>query len=363
MGATTRRLAVAVAGRAVARWSPRSRLFVVGDGIGWSIDHDVRELTRLARRTGVRVADRRLLSAGRGQAVFFASQFDLLRDRWEPPPHALATAYFHGLPGTPDAPEFDECYRALERHHDEVERLQVTHSQMEQVVKSTGIDPAKVFRIPIGVDTLLFRPTRTDEREAVRAELSLPRSAFVVGSFVKDGVGVSAGDEPKRIKGPDVLLEALQLVRAEVPNLHVLLTGPARGFVRSGLDRLGIPYRHVNPRRYEKLPRYYRAVDVSLVASRQEGGPKAVLESMASGVPLVTTRVGQAMDLVQDGVNGWMAQVEDAEGLAERIVLVARGGADLDTVLSAARATASANAYDAQVDAWAAFFDGFVARG
>ena len=57
-------------------------------------------------------------------------------------------------------------------------------------------------------------------------------------------------------------------------------------------------------------------IDAYVVASRQEGGPKAVLESMACGVPLVTTRVGQAIDLVQHGVNGWMSAPEDANHLA-----------------------------------------------
>ncbi len=58
-----------------------------------------------------------------------------------------------------------------------------------------------------------------------------------------------------------------------------------------------------------------------MIASRQEGGPKAALEAMATGVPLVTTRVGQAADLVEDGANGWMVEVEDVEanGLQVRI--------------------------------------------
>jgi glycosyltransferase involved in cell wall biosynthesis len=41
-------------------------------------------------------------------------------------------------------------------------------------------------------------------------------------------------------------------------------------------------------------------MDIYIVTGWHEGGPKAVLESMAAGVPLVTTRVGQAMDLVQN---------------------------------------------------------------
>ena len=67
----------------------------------------------------------------------------------------------------------------------------------------------------------------------------------------------------------------------------------------------------------------YPAIDVCLVASRDEGGPRAVLESMATRVPLVTTRVGQAADLVRSGENGWMVEPEDVDGLVDAIGRIA----------------------------------------
>ncbi len=91
-----------------------------------------------------------------------------------------------------------------------------------------------------------------------------------------------------------MLVAALERIRPGTPELFVLLTGPARGYVRRELERLAIPYRHVFAKDRAELARAYHALDVYVVASRQEGGPKAVLEALASGVPLVTTRVGQA---------------------------------------------------------------------
>lgn len=108
----------------------------------------------------------------------------------------------------------------------------------------------------------------------------------------------------------------------------------------------------------------FAALDLYIVASRQEGGPKAVLESMASGVPLVTTRVGQAMDIVKHGVNAWMTDVENAEALAAFALLVHRADRDsLNAVLNAGRAAAEANSYDSQTEMWASFMNGFVERG
>jgi glycosyltransferase involved in cell wall biosynthesis len=358
--AAVRPAARRVAALATARWEPRSRLFLVGEDVGWVIDHELRQVAGIAGRLGVRVAPRRLLNASSGQAAFYGSQFALLREPWRPAPHALATAYFHGRPGTPGEPAFDTCYEALRARHHELHRVQVSHSEIHELVLSSGIEPAKVFRIPIGVDVESFRPPAAAAREAARTALGLPRDAFVVGSFHKDGVGFDDGSEPKAIKGPDILLEALRLLMERVPELHVLLTGPARTFVRRGLERLGIPYRHRLVERYEEIGRLYHGLDAYVVPSRQEGGPKGVLEAMASGVPVVTTRVGQAMDLVRHGENGWLVDVEDAEGLAYWLGHIASRPVELETVLAAGLETAWENSYEAQVPLWRSFFDGFV---
>ena len=319
------------------------------------IDQELLELGQVATRLGVRLADSRLLTASRGQAAFFGSQFSLLTDPWRPFPHALGTAYFHGRPGTPGMPEFDVAYATLRAHHGELERVQVTHAEMRDLVLSSGIDPAKVFSIPIGVDVRLFPEQTPDARSTARHELGLPEQAYVVGSFQKDGIGWGDGDEPKLIKGPDVLVEAMRLLQARRPELHVLLSGPARGYVCAGLERHGVPYVHVRPEAYEGVARLYAALDAYVVPSRQEGGPKSVLEAMASGIPVVSTRTGQATELIDDGVNGRLVEVEDVEALAEALA-----DERLPALVAAARDTALANDKRAQEPLWREFFDGFV---
>lgn len=329
---------------------------LVADGADWSIAHDMRELGHICDAIGIRRASPRFLNISSGQAAFFGSQFSLLRRGSEPPPHALATAYFHGRPGTEGMPEFDECFDSLRRMHERIERLQVTHAEMRDLVLSAGVDPAKVRTIRIGVDADTFRLRTADERAAARAALGVPETAYAVGSFQKDGVGWGEGTEPKLVKGPDVLVAALELVHAQVPELYVVLSGPARGYVRAALERLGIPYVHRLVRRHRDLRALYVALDAVAVASRQEGGPKAVLEAMAVGVPVVCTQVGQAQELI-DGSNGALVDVGDAEALAAAIVESADAGGDR---VAYARATAEANAYAAQVPLWSAFFEGLV---
>ncbi|MCZ7589017.1 MAG: glycosyltransferase [Gaiella sp.] len=232
---------------------------------------------------------------------------------------------------------------------------------MEALVLETGIAAEKVHRIPIGIDPAAF-PRRTDEVKAhARRELGLPASAFVVGSFQKDGVGWGEGHEPKLIKGPDVLVAAAERLRDAVPELWFLLTGPSRGYVMAGLERAGIPYRHRYLPSLEAVARAYEAIDLCVVASRDEGGPRAVLESMAIGVPLVTTRVGQAADLVRHGENGWLTEVEDVDAIVAWGRHVAEAPRDtLDEALRAGRRTAEENSYEALRPRWRRLLEGLV---
>ena len=192
--------------------------------------------------------------------------------------------------------------------------------------------------------------------------LGLPGGAFVVGSFQKDGVGWGEGLEPKLIKGPDVLLAVAERLAETLPELHFLLTGPARGYVRSGLERLGIPYRHLLLPDVDAVAEMYPAIDVCLVASRDEGGPRAVLESMATRVPLVTTRVGQAADLVRAArTAGWWSPRTSRGWWTRSAASRRRETGSSTAVLDAGRRVAEENSYVALRPRWRDLLEGFVA--
>lgn len=342
-------------------WKPYSRLILYGDSASWVLDWEMRELKRICGRLGVRLAKPIWKHAAQPQSVFFSNHFVLLNDDWmRLPPSRIGFSYFHGLPNTGDE-LFDSFHNLLRRHHEKITRIHVSHTEMRDAALESGIEPSKVFLIPIGINTDFFPFRNSQHKRAARAELGIPQSAFVAGSFQKDGKGWGDGLEPKFVKGPDVFVNTMRLLKKEIPELFVLLSGPARGYVKKGLEEVQVPYRHVYLKSYPEVAKLFQALDVYLVSSRQEGGPKAILESMASGAPLVTTRVGQAMDLVKHGENAFMTEVEDVEALASFALQVYRSGDDaLMPILKAGRATAEANSYENQIPLWADFMKGFV---
>jgi glycosyltransferase involved in cell wall biosynthesis len=345
-----------------ASWPERTRLFVVGDDRGWSIDDDRARLIATARRLGYEVAPASWARFAGRQSVFHHDHFSALQPRWLESSHQLGISYFHGRPGTVGYPEFDRAYERLRTHASRIERVQVTHAEMQQLVLEAGVDPGRVFRIPIGVDLSRFPLGDEESRSDARQMLGVPASAFVVGSFLKDGVGLREGFEPKLIKGPDALIATLSRVRDRIPELYVLLTGPARGFVRGELERLGIAHRHARLPSRDELASAYHAVDVSLVTSRQEGGPKTLLESMATGVPLVTTRVGQVPELAVDGESALVADVDDVDALADAVARLHDDAALRSRLSARGRPVAKAHADERLDERWAELLGGFVER-
>lgn len=342
-------------------WQPYTRVFFANDGAEWVLTEEMREHARTARRLGLAVGSDEHALGVRRQCVFYANQFVVQQQRYLGGRNRFALWYVHGISRTKD-PALAACYDAYRAVHHRIQRVQVSNRAMRDLVLDAGTVPDKVFLIHIGIRLELFPPRTPEASRRERARLGIPQTAVVLGSFQKDGVGWGKGVEPKWIKGPDTLVSLCRTLHERIPELFVLLSGPARGFVRAGLEAAQVPYVHVYPARYADVGRLFQAIDAYAVTSREEGGPKAVLEAMASSVPLVTTRVGQAADLVRHGENAWMTEVDDHEALAYWTEHALRAGSALAPVIAAARTTAAANSYQQQEHLWRAFHNGFVNR-
>jgi len=338
-------------------WDSYSRLIVCGDHSNWVLDWESKELLTLCDKLSIKTAWPEYIGLIKHQSVFYTSRYDVLMD-WKSQKHRIAFPYFHGMPSSGDI--FSRMINTINSHHNQIARIQVSHSAMHDIILESGIDAKKVFRIPIGINLDYFDWTTPELRKDMRSKLGIPQSSVVIGSFQKDGNGWGEGFEPKLIKGPDIFLKTIEILRLQVPEVFVLLTGPARGYVKQGLEKLGVPYLHKYLNDYTEIGQYYNALDLYIVSSREEGGPKAVLESMASGIPLVTTKVGQAMDLVQHGQNAWMVELGDADGLAHWARFVIDNSSSLEDVIESGRITASENSYPSQMPLWRKFMTGFV---
>jgi len=195
-----------------------------------------------------------------------------------------------------------------------IERFEYIHTSCtitKQQLLDNGFPEEKIVIVPLGINTKYFKPYSTESRTSIRRSLGIPDNVYCIGSFQKDGAGWDLGMEPKMVKGPDIFCSTVKKISEKYP-VHCLLVGPSRGYVKSELKKAGIPFTH----RYSdknknmpeiELPNYYNALDLYIISSRVEGGPLALLESVACGIPLLTTNVGMAKDIIENGKNGYIA--------------------------------------------------------
>ncbi len=303
-------------------WRTRPELFFVVPEANWILDWVAHYVVGDMPKFGLPAHKTSMTSKLVGQIIHFGSLWEIhagLKAGVANGNHIVGTI-FHGIK---DDPGFQDALNELLESQNVFAKLHTASSIMEERLLGWGVPREKLVNIPLGVDLQVFKPSPAEQRRVRREQLAIPQDAFVVGSFHKDGVGMGAGVEPKSIKGPDILLDTFAALKDQVP-LFVYLTAPARGYVIEGLRKLGIPYRHDVFEDYHAVAGSYAALDAYLVPSREEGGPSGVLEAQASGVPLVSTRVGLAPDLVQHGHNGLLAEVGDSAGLAEHLLALAQ---------------------------------------
>lgn len=300
--------------------SPRLRnqpsLYYIAPFVNWVLDWEAHYITRNVKE--LYGLDAHVVKSAKelsGQLVHYGSLWDTLAnvEAKHNRRNTIISTVFHGQI---ESPEFRDALEKILRNQERFARLHTASTIMQERFLKWGIQPEKLVMIPLGVDLERFKAATQEERSARRRELGIPEDAFCIGSFHKDGQGMAEGSKPKLIKGPDVLVDALTRIYARHKNIVVLLTAPARGYVKQGLDAAGIRYVHVVEEDFHRIPRLFDAIDVYLLASREEGGPKGVLEALASGVPFVGTRVGLVPDVVTDARYGILTNVEDPAALA-----------------------------------------------
>jgi len=294
-------------------------LYYIAPGVNWSLDWDGTYITRqVEKQFGLKA--KVVSSAPRlsGQLVHCASLWEMagyvqtpLSER-----NSIVGTIFHGQK---DEPQFQGAFEKVLAYKEKFARIHTASKIMEKRLIAWGVPPEKLIRIPLGVDLHDFRPAGADQKALRRRELGISDNVICIGSLHKDGVGRGEGREPKLIKGPDIFLDVVEKVK-KIQAVFVLLSAPARGYIKAGLERLGIPYKHVVLDDYLQIPSLYQALDIYLMTSREEGGPKGVLESMATGIPVVATRVGLVPELISSGVNGLVAESEDIEMLSAGVL-------------------------------------------
>lgn len=187
-------------------------------------------------------------------------------------------------------PEKRAQWDYVANHDHVVDAYHVPNERTRVAVATLTSKPIHV--IPYWVSSQEWSKITPDEHVMARRSLSIGDSDYVIGSFQRDTEGVGSGI-PKLEKGPDILCDYVEHI-ARNRQVTVLLAGYRRQYVVERLDRIGVRYIYIERAPATAMRWLYSAVNLYVVSSRCEGGPQALLECAALGVPIISTPVGMA---------------------------------------------------------------------
>ncbi|NBA96330.1 glycosyltransferase [Pseudomonas sp. R5(2019)] len=121
-----------------------------------------------------------------------------------------------------------------------------------------------------------------------------------------------------REKGPDLFLDALIPLAREHSHLHAVMLGdgPERDVLQSRIDDAGLGSNIQLPGYQTEMRHWWMQLDLLVISSRTEGTPMIMLEAMQAGVPVVSFAVGGIPDVLEDGINGLLAEPANSAALA-----------------------------------------------
>jgi len=207
----------------------------------------------------------------------------------------------------------------------------LTNAEAALLRSTYGEVQAPIHVIPNGVDIERFRPPAADERVRARAALGLHDDRTVA---------VFIGHEFER-KGLPIAVDAL----ARALHVTLLVVGGTPDMIRKAsahARHVGVGDRVVFAGEQADPVPLLQASDLLVLPSAYEANALVVLEALACGLPVVSTRVGFAPDILVDGDNGFLVD-RDAASVAVRLDELA--GQELDEWRIRARRTAERHSW------------------
>lgn len=179
----------------------------------------------------------------------------------------------------------------------------------DALLEEDRFNPEKVRVIHNGVDVAKFKSAR-NERVRLFPDAGDGKLVVLVGNMHTD------------VKGHPWLIAAAPAVLEQFPETRFVLVGDGeqRTSFEQQAQELGVLRNFLFLGRRSDIAEILASCDIAVLPSRAEGLPNAVLEYMATGLPVIASRVGGNAELVQDGTTGILVPSEDSPALSAALL-------------------------------------------
>lgn len=181
-------------------------------------------------------------------------------------------------------------------------------STIESALIDEGYKKERIHRISNFVDMTVFKSTAEKTLEETSNDADKKTVVFS-GALIDT-------------KGVDVLLRAWKQVCEvfEDARLLILGKGPAEEALKTLAIELNLNDSVEFAGEVEDVPERLQRADIGVLPSFHEGMPNSLLEAMGSGLPVVATRISGVIDVIEDGVNGFIVTPGSVEELATALM-------------------------------------------
>ncbi|MBU0566979.1 glycosyltransferase family 4 protein [bacterium] len=185
--------------------------------------------------------------------------------------------------------------------------ITISPAQRKEILELGIGNKKKVVCIPLGFDLSKFLDCQ-EKRGELREELGLSESHLLIGIIAR----------LVTIKGHTYFFEAAKMILDQMKTARFIVVGDGelREEFKELVKKLKIEEATFFLGFRSDLDRVYAGLDLIVLSSLNEGLPTAIIEAMASAKPVVSTRVGGVVDLIEDGVNGLLVPPENPSQLA-----------------------------------------------
>jgi len=184
----------------------------------------------------------------------------------------------------------------------------VSKNLKNRLINEIKIKPEKIIHIPNGVDTNKFNIYR---KEFTRKKFGFKKEDFIIG--------IVARLDP--IKNHKTLFFTFKEIVKNYPQAKLIIVGdgPLREELKEKSYQLGINNKAIFMGERNDVPEILKTFDIFVLPSLNEGMSNTILETMATGIPVIASNVGGNPELVIDGETGFLFPTNDVESLVQKI--------------------------------------------
>ncbi len=193
--------------------------------------------------------------------------------------------------------------------------ITISETQKKEIVEDHRIShPEKTKVIPLGFDLSKFNSNLEEKRNVTRNRFELK----------DEEVAVAIIGRLAPVKNHSLFFEIVRLIHQKTqkkPVFFVVGDGELRDYVEEQikeLNALGVDIRFTSW--IKDIATFNAGMDVICLTSKNEGTPVSLIESQAANVPVITTDVGGARDIIADNLTGFIVPSNNARIFADRLI-------------------------------------------